>query len=151
MLSCGQRNFETRECQTWFDLAGFFDNTKRNARRLKMKENRLNEKLQKLQKRCDEFREQVKKFEGNRAVQAVRHSGQICKLLSNTVFPHLADCPLMWCAINRDPYHCHELCEMVLKKLLRLLLATWAGDVNSSVENSLKLSRKHFSPKVFRL
>ncbi|KAH9367970.1 hypothetical protein HPB48_017463 [Haemaphysalis longicornis] len=81
----------------------------------------------------------------------VRHSGQICKLLLDTVFPHLADCPLMWCASNRDPYHCHELCEVFLKKLLRPLLANWAGDVNSSLENLLKLSRKPLSRKVLRL
>lgn len=71
LQSSGQRSYGTQECQTSFDLTGFIDDTKRNARRLQMQANRLNEKLQKLQERCDEFREQVKKFEEDRAVHSV--------------------------------------------------------------------------------
>ncbi|KAL3187028.1 hypothetical protein MRX96_026121 [Rhipicephalus microplus] len=51
----------------------------------------------------------------------------------------------------QDPYHCEELCELFIKKLLRPLLANWAGDLNSSFEDILKLSRKPLSRKVLRL
>lgn len=81
----------------------------------------------------------------------IRRCGQICKLLSSAVLPHLTSCPLMWCSACRDPYHCEELCELFIKKLLRPLLANWAGDLNSSLENILKLSRKPLSRKVLRL
>lgn len=81
----------------------------------------------------------------------IRRCGQICKLLSRAVLPHLTNCPLMWCPASSDPYHCEELCELFIKKLLRPLLANWAGDLNSSLENILRLSRKPLSRKVLRL
>lgn len=88
-----------------------------------------------------------------RALQSaeIRRCGRICKVLSSAVLPHLMDCPLMWCTNCRDPYHSEELCELFLRKLLRPLLASWAGDLNSSLENILRLSRKPLSRKILRL
>ncbi|KAK8756712.1 hypothetical protein V5799_000586 [Amblyomma americanum] len=81
----------------------------------------------------------------------LRRCARISKLLSNAVLPCLKDCPVMWCKDCIYPQHCEELCEIFVKKLLRPLLANWAGDVNSSLESILKLSRKPLSRKVLRL
>ncbi|KAM7292936.1 uncharacterized protein ISCGN_026069 [Ixodes scapularis] len=81
----------------------------------------------------------------------IRCCGRICEVLSSYVLPHLMGCPLMWCTNCRDPYHSKELCEFFLRKLLRPLLANWAGDVDSSLENIMRLSRKPLSRKVLRL
>ncbi|XP_077512961.1 uncharacterized protein LOC144124183 [Amblyomma americanum] len=81
----------------------------------------------------------------------LRRCARISKLLSNAVLPRLKDCPVMWCKGCIYPQHCEELCEIFVKKLLRPLLANWAGDVNSSLESILKLSRKPLSRKVLRL
>ncbi|XP_070386662.1 uncharacterized protein [Dermacentor albipictus] len=81
----------------------------------------------------------------------VYRCGKLCQLLSCAVLPHLMVCPLMWCAKCTDQYHCRELCEIFLKKFLRPLLANWAGDLTSSLDSVLRLSRKPLSRKVLRL
>ncbi|KAL1474276.1 hypothetical protein MTO96_021122 [Rhipicephalus appendiculatus] len=67
-----QSGLKHEECQTTFDLVGYIAETKRNAHRLEVKVQRLNERLQELQKNCDEFREKVAQYEKNRAVQALK-------------------------------------------------------------------------------
>lgn len=81
----------------------------------------------------------------------VYRCGKLCQLLSCAVLPHLTACPLMWRAKSTDHYHCRELCETFLKKFLRPLLANWAGDLTSSLDSVLRLSRKPLSHKVLRL
>lgn len=80
----------------------------------------------------------------------IRHCGQMCELLSSAVPQHVKNCPLMWCSACRDSCHCEQLCELLIKKMLRPQLANWAGD-NSSLENILWLSLKPLSRKVLRL
>ncbi|KAH7953561.1 hypothetical protein HPB49_010084 [Dermacentor silvarum] len=45
--------------------------SKRNAHRLQMQASRLNERLQKLQKKCDGVQEKLKQYEEDRAVQSI--------------------------------------------------------------------------------
>lgn len=48
-----------------------------------------------------------------------------------------------------DQGHTEEFCEVFLRKLLRPLLANWAGDLNATVER-MKLTYKPLSWKVVR-
>lgn len=66
-----QGGVKAQECQTTFNLTSFMADIKRNAHRLQMQASRLNERLQKLQKKCDGVQEKLKQYEEDRAVQSI--------------------------------------------------------------------------------
>lgn len=74
-------------------------------------------------------------------------SGKICELLSSALLPHLSLCRELTCGADG---HAMEICEVFLKKLLRALLANWAGNVNMSVERLVRLAQKPLARKVLR-
>ncbi|KAH9379014.1 hypothetical protein HPB48_007327 [Haemaphysalis longicornis] len=73
--------------------------------------------------------------------EEVRRSSQLCKMMLSALLPHFTRRPQLICE-SRDSVHTEKLCKVFLIKLLRPLLANWAGDINSTVERLLRLSHK---------
>lgn len=80
----------------------------------------------------------------------VRRSSKLCKLVLSALLPHFTQCPELICE-KHDRKHTEEFCKVLLSKLLRPLLANWAGSIISTVERFVQLAHKPLSRKILRL
>lgn len=80
----------------------------------------------------------------------VRRSGNLCKVLHSALLPHFVTCSALRCG-SGSPQHTNHLCDVFLKRLLRPLLANWAGNISATVQRLVRLAHKPLSRKVLRL
>lgn len=133
--SCKVLLQESKPCGSIYDLVKKIDNGQLRYPNMEIV------KICKLT--CDFVSEVMKDTE-------VRRSGNLCKLLHSALLPHFVTCPALRCG-SSSPQHTIHLCDVFLKKLLRPLLANWAGNVSATVQRLVRLAHKPLSRKVLRL
>ncbi|KAH9364436.1 hypothetical protein HPB48_022359 [Haemaphysalis longicornis] len=128
--SCKVLLQESKPCGSIYDLVKKIDNGQLRYPNMEIV------KICKLT--CDFVSEVMKDTE-------VRRSGNLCKLLHSALLPYFVTCPALRCG-SSSPQHTNHLCDVFLKKLLRPMLANWAGNVSATVQRLHNQAQSEYTP-----